>query len=165
VWLVTTVNSLNLFLTLFYCFPTLSSNVYVFLRLVSGRPHLNYGAIAVCVHWYFRLWMKVQVNLSSFLINWALIIHSFIRSSMALQPVVWPCTLLQFRNVFYTVRSTPWTSDQPVSRLLPAHRTTQTQNKRTQTTMSWVGLEPTIPAFERAKTVHALDPAATVIGK
>jgi hypothetical protein len=26
------------------------------------------------------------------------------------------------------------------------------------------GFEPTIPAFERAKTVHALDRAATVIG-
>jgi hypothetical protein len=30
--------------------------------------------------------------------------------------------------------------------------------------MPWVGFEPTIPAFERAKTVHALDSAATVIG-
>jgi hypothetical protein len=30
--------------------------------------------------------------------------------------------------------------------------------------MPSVGLEPTIPAFERAKTVHALDRAATVIG-
>jgi hypothetical protein len=30
--------------------------------------------------------------------------------------------------------------------------------------MSDVGFEPTIPAFERAKTVHALDRAATVIG-
>jgi hypothetical protein len=30
--------------------------------------------------------------------------------------------------------------------------------------MPLVGFEPTIPAFERAKTVHALDRAATVIG-
>jgi hypothetical protein len=30
--------------------------------------------------------------------------------------------------------------------------------------MSRVGFEPTIPAFERAKTVHALDRAAAVIG-
>jgi hypothetical protein len=28
-----------------------------------------------------------------------------------------------------------------------------------------VGLKPTIPVLERAKTVHALDRAATVIGK
>jgi hypothetical protein len=41
---------------------------------------------------------------------------------------------------------------------------TQTQNKRTQTSMSLVGTEPMIPAFERAKTVHALDRAATVTG-
>jgi hypothetical protein len=30
--------------------------------------------------------------------------------------------------------------------------------------MPWVGFEPTIPAFERAKTIHALDCATTVIG-
>jgi hypothetical protein len=30
--------------------------------------------------------------------------------------------------------------------------------------MPLVGFEPTIPEFERAKTVHALDGAATVIG-
>jgi hypothetical protein len=29
--------------------------------------------------------------------------------------------------------------------------------------MPWVGFEPKFPAFERAKTVHALDRAATVI--
>jgi hypothetical protein len=30
--------------------------------------------------------------------------------------------------------------------------------------MHWVGFEPTILVFERAKMVHALDRAATVIG-
>jgi hypothetical protein len=30
--------------------------------------------------------------------------------------------------------------------------------------MPWVEFEPTIPVFERAKTVHALDREATVIG-
>jgi hypothetical protein len=30
--------------------------------------------------------------------------------------------------------------------------------------MPQVGFEPTIPAFKRAKTVHALDRAAAVIG-
>jgi ATP-dependent RNA circularization protein (DNA/RNA ligase family) len=38
------------------------------------------------------------------------------------------------------------------------------QNKRTQKSMPWVGFEPTIAALERAKTVHALDSAVTVIG-
>jgi phosphohistidine swiveling domain-containing protein len=31
--------------------------------------------------------------------------------------------------------------------------------------MLWVGFDPTTPVFERAKTVHALDRAATVIGE
>jgi hypothetical protein len=37
--------------------------------------------------------------------------------------------------ILYTVGRTPWTSDQPVARPLPIHRTTQTQNKGTQTFM------------------------------
>jgi hypothetical protein len=55
--------------------------------------------------------------------------------------------------------------DQPAAGPLPAHRTTQTQNKRTQTSMPRVGFEPTIPVFERAKTVHALDRMAAVISR
>jgi hypothetical protein len=66
--------------------------------------------------------------------------------------------------IFYTVRRAPWTEDQPVTRPLPAHRTTQTQNKSTQTIVPRVRLEPTIPVFEGAKTAHDLDRAATVIG-
>jgi hypothetical protein len=66
--------------------------------------------------------------------------------------------------IFYTVGWTPWTGDQPVARPLATHRTTQTQNKRTQTSMPRAGFKPAIPAFERAKTVHALERAATVIG-
>jgi hypothetical protein len=53
--------------------------------------------------------------------------------------------------------------DQPVARPLPTHRTTQTQNKRTQKFIPRVGFEPMISVFERAKTVHALDRAVTVI--
>jgi hypothetical protein len=37
-------------------------------------------------------------------------------------------------------------------------------NKRRQTTMPRVGFKSTISVFERAKTFHALDRAATVIG-
>jgi hypothetical protein len=36
------------------------------------------------------------------------------------------------------------------------HRKTQTQNKLTQTLTLQVEFEPTIPAFDRAKAVHAL---------
>jgi hypothetical protein len=65
---------------------------------------------------------------------------------------------------FYTVGRSDWMGNQPVTRSLPAHRTVQTQNKRTQISMPQVGFEATIPVFERAKTLHALDRAATVIG-
>jgi hypothetical protein len=72
----------------------------------------------------------------------------------------------------FTDGRTPWTGDQLVARPLPIHRTTQTQKTaRThthththQTSMTWVGFEPTIPASERAKTVHALDRSATETG-
>jgi hypothetical protein len=83
---------------------------------------------------------------------------------MALQPFAGSWPLLQFRNLFYTDGRTPCTGDQPVARPLPTRRTTQTQNKRTQTSMPRVGFEPAIPAFERTKTVRALDRAATMIG-
>jgi hypothetical protein len=45
---------------------------------------------------------------------------------------------------------TPWEVDQPVSRLLPAHRTTETS-------ISIVGFKPMTPEFERAMMVHAVD--------
>jgi hypothetical protein len=54
--------------------------------------------------------------------------------------------------------------DQLLARPLPTNRRTQTQNKRTQTSMPGVGFEPTTPVFERATTVHASDRGATVIG-
>jgi hypothetical protein len=75
----------------------------------------------------------------------------YLHSSVVLQAYVGPWPFLQFRHLFYTDNRTPWTGDQPVARPLPTHRTTQTQNKLTQTSMPWGGFEPTIPAFERAK--------------
>jgi hypothetical protein len=68
-----------------------------------------------------------------------------------------------FNFLIYTVGRTPWTGDQFVARPLPTHITTQILNKRTQTHMPRVGFEPTIPAFELAKNVHALDRADSVI--
>jgi hypothetical protein len=44
-------------------------------------------------------------------------------------------------------------------------KNTTTEQTHTQTSMYWVGFEPMIPVFERAKTVHALDCAATVTGE
>jgi hypothetical protein len=44
------------------------------------------------------------------------------------------------------------------------HTEQHKQNKRTQTSMPRVGFVHTTPMFERAKMVHTLDRAATVIG-
>jgi hypothetical protein len=87
--------------------------------------------------------------------------HTFF-FSMALPAHPWP--LIQFRNNFFTDGGTHWTSDQPVAMPLTKHRKTQIQNKRIHTPNihGWVGFEPTIPASERAMTVHASDRAATV---
>jgi hypothetical protein len=65
--------------------------------------------------------------------------------------------------IIYTVGRTSWSRDQWFGRPLPTHRTTQHRLKSTQTSMPRLGIYPTIPVFERAKTVHALDRAATVI--
>jgi hypothetical protein len=65
--------------------------------------------------------------------------------------------------IIYTVGRVPRTGDKPVARPPPTHGMAQTQNKCTQTLMPQVGFEPTIPVFERAKTVHALYNGATMI--
>jgi hypothetical protein len=83
---------------------------------------------------------------------------------MAVQPS-WALATSFSSVILYTVGRISWTGDQPVARPLPTRRTAQTQNKCTQTSMPRVGCKPTIPVFEGAKTVHALDRAATVIGK
>jgi hypothetical protein len=76
---------------------------------------------------------------------------------VALQPFVGPEPLFQILDSIHS-----WTGDQPVAKPLPTHRTTQTQNKRSQylhLCLEW----HSNPAFELAKTVRALDRAATVI--
>jgi hypothetical protein len=65
--------------------------------------------------------------------------------------------------ILYTVSRTPLMGDQPIARPPPIHRTNK-QNKCIQTSMPQAGLEPTTPVLTWAKTVHALDCPATVIG-
>jgi hypothetical protein len=50
------------------------------------------------------------------------------------------------------------------TRKTPVDRTAQTQNKSTQTSMTKVGFETTIPVFEWAKMFHASGHVVTVIG-
>jgi hypothetical protein len=82
---------------------------------------------------------------------------------MALQPLIGPWPIFQFLCLF----------TQSVGLLGPGisppqghylHIGQHKQNKRTQTSMPRVGFELTIPVFERAQTVHALDRSAAMIG-
>jgi hypothetical protein len=68
-------------------------------------------------------WHNINLN-RSFIVSHSFI-HSFINGSIS--PLLAPGHFFQFRNLFYTVGRTPWTSDQPVTRPLPTHRTTQTE--------------------------------------
>jgi hypothetical protein len=81
-------------------------------------------------------------------------VNLFINGSTAL---CWALDAFSVSRSSYTVGKTSWTGDKPVTRPLPTHRTAQTQNKRTQTSMPQARFEPTIPVFERAKTVRASD--------
>jgi hypothetical protein len=62
--------------------------------------------------------------------------------------------------LYTTVGRTPWTGDQLVVRRLPNSNTEWTQTNIYVSS----GFEPTIPASERVKWVHALDRSATVTG-
>jgi hypothetical protein len=117
-------------------FPGVRRNVGNHL-MATGLEHTNFQKIRLYFH---GLYPSMYSHMRGFL---------SLSLSVALEP------LLQFLNPIHS----PWKEDQPVARTLPAHRTTQTQ-----TSMPRVGLELTIPVFERAKAVHALYRVATVIG-
>lgn len=67
--------------------------------------------------------------------------------------------------ILLTLDRTPWTGDQPCRKASTyLYRTTQIQEKRGPTSMPRMRFQPTIPMFERAKTVHALGLTIIAIG-
>jgi hypothetical protein len=84
--------------------------------------------------------------------------------SMALYPIFGSWPLFQFINPIYN-RQDSLDGGSAHRNPLPTHRTAQTQNKHTQTSMLRVGFESANSAFERKKTIHVSDRLATVIGK
>jgi hypothetical protein len=133
------------------CSPQPSYSVSIYLSLsvwLSGWLSLSLSlSLSVCLSSWLYAYLSIYLS-----------IYLWIYSPC--EP--WPF-FFRFLSL-YTDGRTPWTGDRPVARPLPTHRTTQTQNKRTQTSIPWVRFELTIPMFERAKKVHALDRAVTVIG-
>jgi hypothetical protein len=83
---------------------------------------------------------------------------------MALQPFVGPWPLFQFLSPVHS-RYDSSDGGSASRKACYLHTEQHKENKRTQTSMSQVGFEPTTPAFERAKTVHDLDRVATVISR
>jgi hypothetical protein len=123
------------------------SNNFTSLTLWYMTHFIDYSEIRdriQCCHWVSSICLSIYL--------YVCLSNLWLYSSCG----AWPL----FHLILNTVGRTPWTGDQPVARLLPTHRT-ETQNKPTHTFMTRVGFEPTIPVFERAKTFHALDRAAT----
>jgi hypothetical protein len=138
----------------------------------ANHHSTNFSIIIITRGWHNRPiggrsveWTQLDStpHYTKFILSIYLSVSLSVCLSMVLQPSVGPWPLFQFLD-FYTVGRTSWTGDHPVARPLHTHRTAQTQNKRTQTSMSQVGFEPTIQVLERVKTVHALDRAAAVFG-
>jgi hypothetical protein len=82
---------------------------------------------------------------------------------MAIQPFVGPWPLLQFLDLFtQSVGLLGWGGSPSLGHYLPTGQ--HKHNKSTQTSVPRVVFEPMMPVFEWAKTVHALDCEAPVIG-
>jgi hypothetical protein len=113
----------------------------------------RYICLSVCLSIYLSTYLPTYLPIYLFI---------YVSIYLLLYSPCDPWPHFQFLDL-YRVGRTPWTGDQPVARPLPTHRTTQTQNKGTQTYMHRVGFEPTIPVFERAKTARPLGSAHTSI--
>lgn len=73
----------------------------------------------------------------------------FLELSVTLQPIVRPLTLLSFL-IHCVIEKSTWIGFS-LTRPLPSHRTTQTRNKRTQTSMPIVRFELAILMFKRGR--------------
>jgi hypothetical protein len=83
----------------------------------SAGPRFSYRTGTQYIYEYFTIMLSFsgQMFVTAF-------IHQWLYS-----PFFEPWPLLQFRNLFYTDSRSLWKGDQPVSRPLPTHTTTQTQ--------------------------------------
>jgi hypothetical protein len=118
-----TVNFVIRYTILSECYCTIT----LVLRLICSKiSYINVFILHICV----------ECGNSTIIVVCKLLFFS-----LALQPSFgpWPTSMklsvsLQFTKS-QTVGRTPWMGDQLVARPLPTLRTTQTQNKRTQTSM------------------------------
>jgi hypothetical protein len=150
---------------LFFCFVVLTFYLPSYLK--DFRIKLDFFRFFSHVYWPFGIPNEAKFDLiTKFIIKYSIINVGVKKFNGSSSPFRAHASYSVPKSFFTAVR-TPWTSDQPVARPLSKHRTTQTHNERIythQTSMPWVGFEPTIPTSERSKTVHASDRVATVTG-
>jgi hypothetical protein len=126
-----------------------------------GSVIISLLSLSVC---YVFRYIIVTISTSRFYFH----IHPAFKRLLlliVLQPFGLALVALFLFLIQYTINRTPLSQDQPVERSLLTQRTTQTQNKRTQTSMSQVWFEPSTLAFKWAKilVVYALEREASVI--
>jgi hypothetical protein len=109
---------------------------------------------------YLSIYLSICVSIYVYMY---LFIYLSIYLSMTLPPFVGSWPLFRFLNLF-TQSVGPLGRGMSLSQGRYMHTGQHKHNKRTQTSMPQVEFEPTIPVFERAKTVHVLDHATNVIG-
>jgi hypothetical protein len=119
--------------------------------------------LSVCLTTYpsVRLSVYLSICLSVYLSTYlSTYLHTYVPTHSSIHPSV---CLSHFSFLIFTqsVRLIGQGISPPQGRYLL--RTTQTRNKHKHPCLE-CDFEPTFPAFEQAKTVHALDRAATAIG-
>jgi hypothetical protein len=125
--------------------------------VIQKYGYIKYGFITTNIQFQIASKSRTIFNKMNPRINRAIYLH------MVLQPFFW--ALAPF--------SVSWSFTQSVGFLGPRislslghylHTGQHKHNIKTQTSMPWVGFEPTIPVFKWEKTVHALDRTGTVTG-
>jgi hypothetical protein len=105
-------------------------------------------------HWYF---FNTQLNAHTKYESKFTDFHSFIHQWLY-SPSLGPGLFFIFLIFFTQTELLGWVISSSQGRY------PHTGQRRHRHSWPWVGFEPTIPAFERTKTVHALDRAAIMIG-
>jgi hypothetical protein len=117
--------------------------------------------ICILIH---NMTLKYCIHIKiSFSVEKVLEIKFTIYLSMALQSLLLDRGCFFSFLILYRVGRTPRTGDQPVVSPPTTHRTTQTQNKGTQTSMPRMEFETTIPVLKRTKTLRPLWSASDLL--
>jgi hypothetical protein len=111
-------------------------------------------AVSTTVSIYLSIYLSIypSIYLSVYLSIYLSICLSIYVSIYGSTSFCWPLSSFSGSWSFTQWIRFFWTGNQPVARPLPTHGTTQTRNKRTQSSVPQGGFKPTIPVFEQAKT-------------